>query len=155
LRLPAFPIVPTGRALALLVLLTPVALVVAATAPSAWIVAPAAALTVLVLVLLDGWMAGSLHRLDIHVPHDAEVGQPAAVQVTAELARDSDAARPEAALGFDARLGLHGAVDFTLAGYGRTTIRKEGSGLVQLRSQCSQGGSPFAVEAEARRTGTC
>lgn len=40
-------------------------------------------------------------------------------------------------------------------GYGRTTIRKEGSGLVQLRSQGSQGGSPFAIEGEARRTGTC
>lgn len=40
-------------------------------------------------------------------------------------------------------------------GYGRTTIRKEGSGLVQLQSQGSQGGAPFAIEAEARRTGSC
>lgn len=40
-------------------------------------------------------------------------------------------------------------------GYGRTTVRKEGSSLVQLRSQGSQGGSPFAIEAEARRTGAC
>lgn len=40
-------------------------------------------------------------------------------------------------------------------GYGRTTIRKEGSGLVQLRSQGSQGGTPFSIEGEARRTGSC
>ena len=40
-------------------------------------------------------------------------------------------------------------------GYGRTTIRKEGNGLVQIRSQGSQGGLPFTLEAEARRTGPC
>ena len=40
-------------------------------------------------------------------------------------------------------------------GYGRTTIRREGSGLVQLQSQGSQGGSPFSIEGEARRTGPC
>ncbi|MXO70914.1 hypothetical protein GRI99_04595 [Altererythrobacter buctensis] len=40
-------------------------------------------------------------------------------------------------------------------GYGRTTIRKEGSALVQLQSQGSQGGGPFALAGEARRTGPC
>lgn len=40
-------------------------------------------------------------------------------------------------------------------GFGRTTIRKEGSGLVQLQSQGSQGGSPFAIAGEARRVGPC
>lgn len=40
-------------------------------------------------------------------------------------------------------------------GYGRTTIRREGSALVQLQSQGSQGGSPFALVGEARRTGPC
>ncbi|MES2698465.1 MAG: DUF3617 family protein [Pseudomonadota bacterium] len=40
-------------------------------------------------------------------------------------------------------------------GYGRTTIRSEGSNLVQLRSQGSQGGLPFAIEGEVRRTGSC
>ena len=40
-------------------------------------------------------------------------------------------------------------------GYGRTTIRREGSGLVQLSSQGSQGGLPFSIEGEARRTGPC
>ncbi len=40
-------------------------------------------------------------------------------------------------------------------GYGRTTIRKEGSALVQVRSQGIQGGTPFSLEGEARRTGSC
>jgi len=40
-------------------------------------------------------------------------------------------------------------------GYGRTTIRKESNTLVQVRSQGIQGGSPFSVEVEARRTGRC
>jgi hypothetical protein len=40
-------------------------------------------------------------------------------------------------------------------GYGRTTIRSEGSNLVQLRSQGSQGGLPFVIEGEVRRTGSC
>lgn len=40
-------------------------------------------------------------------------------------------------------------------GYGRTTIRREGSGLVQIRSQGIQGGTPFSLEGEARRTGSC
>lgn len=40
-------------------------------------------------------------------------------------------------------------------GYGRTTIRREGPGLVQVRSQGIQGGAPFSIEGEARRTGGC
>jgi hypothetical protein len=40
-------------------------------------------------------------------------------------------------------------------GYGRTSIRRETPGLVQLESQGIQGGMPFQVTAEARRTGSC
>ena len=40
-------------------------------------------------------------------------------------------------------------------GYGRTTIRREGSRLVQLRSQGIQGGAPFSIEGEARYVGNC
>lgn len=40
-------------------------------------------------------------------------------------------------------------------GYGRTRIRREGSGLVQVSSQGIQGGMPFSLEGEARRTGPC
>lgn len=40
-------------------------------------------------------------------------------------------------------------------GYGRTTIRREGSGLVQIRSQGLLNGQPFSIEGEARRQGSC
>ena len=40
-------------------------------------------------------------------------------------------------------------------GYGRTSVRREGSRLVQLRSQGTEDGQPFSVDAEARYTGAC
>lgn len=40
-------------------------------------------------------------------------------------------------------------------GYGRTSIRRETSGLVQVDSQGISDGQPFDVSAEARLTGTC
>ncbi len=40
-------------------------------------------------------------------------------------------------------------------GYGRTTIRREGNALVQIRSQGVRAGAPFSLEGEARRTGSC
>ncbi len=40
-------------------------------------------------------------------------------------------------------------------GYGRTNIRKETGGLVQIESQGIASGLPFQFAAEARRTGTC
>lgn len=40
-------------------------------------------------------------------------------------------------------------------GYGRTSIRKETSALVQIESQGIAGGLPFQFKAEARRSGAC
>lgn len=40
-------------------------------------------------------------------------------------------------------------------GYGRTSIRRETSALVQLESQGVHNNMPFQMTAEARRTGTC
>ncbi|MEN7537529.1 hypothetical protein [Aurantiacibacter flavus] len=40
-------------------------------------------------------------------------------------------------------------------GYGRTSIRREGNRLVQLRSQGIEDGKPFSIEAEARYVGAC
>lgn len=40
-------------------------------------------------------------------------------------------------------------------GYGRTSIRRETSALVQLESQGIHNGMPFQMTAEARRTGPC
>ncbi len=49
------------------------------------------------------------------------------------------------------------AVQYTCPrnGYGRTNIRKETNGLVQIESQGISGGLPFQITAEARRTGSC
>lgn len=107
------PIVPSGRALLLLALFAPLAVVIAATAPGAWIVAPAAALTLLALTALDGLFASGLRELKLAAPEDAEVGQPFRVTVLAEFARPGRGT-PQAALGFDARLGERCAAEFTL-----------------------------------------
>jgi hypothetical protein len=40
-------------------------------------------------------------------------------------------------------------------GYGRTSIRREGNGLVQLQSQGIIDGAPFAISGEARHSGGC
>jgi hypothetical protein len=40
-------------------------------------------------------------------------------------------------------------------GYGRTSIRREGNALVQIRSQGIEGGTPFSFTAEARQSGSC
>ena len=40
-------------------------------------------------------------------------------------------------------------------GYGRTSIRREGSGLVQLQSQGIIDGAPFSISGEARHSGSC
>ena len=48
-------------------------------------------------------------------------------------------------------------VQYTCRGsnYGRTSIRRETSSLVQVESQGIAGGLPFQFTAEARRTGAC
>ena len=40
-------------------------------------------------------------------------------------------------------------------GYGRTSIRREGNRLVQLRSQGTEDGQPFSIDAEGRYVGAC
>ncbi|MCJ2184858.1 hypothetical protein MTR62_19500 [Novosphingobium sp. 1949] len=40
-------------------------------------------------------------------------------------------------------------------GYGRTTIRRETDGLIQIDTQGIHGGLPFAFSAEGRRLGPC
>lgn len=40
-------------------------------------------------------------------------------------------------------------------GYGRTSIRRESSNLVQIDSQGIIDGAPFAFKAEARHSGSC
>jgi uncharacterized protein (DUF58 family) len=113
--LPALPIVPSAAAVAILLLIAPLALLLAAAAPGAWIVAPAAALALLGLALADGALAGRLVELKLTAPTDAEIGRDARLVVLAEIAGRASAAVPEAALGFDPRLGHAGVLRFPLA----------------------------------------
>lgn len=110
------PIVPSAKALVILALFAPVAVVIAATAPSAWIIAPAAALTLVLMIVLDGWMAGGLADFDLTPPLDTEVGEDTPIGITASLKRRLSQKPPEAALGFDPRLGGQGAAIVTLQG---------------------------------------
>lgn len=40
-------------------------------------------------------------------------------------------------------------------GYGRTSIRRESNGLVQIQSQGIADGTPFSISGEARHAGKC
>lgn len=111
------PIVPSAKALVILALFAPIAVVVAATAPSAWIIAPAAALTLVVMILLDGLMAGGLAEFKITPPLDTEVGEDTGVAITATLKRNASKP-PEVALGFDPRLGGLGTANTALKNTG-------------------------------------
>jgi len=111
--LPALPIVPTARAAWVIAGLAPVALLIAAASPQAWVVAPAAGLALVVMVMLDGLLAGRCESHELAAPADIEVGQPALIAVHAALRRN--AGRPEAALEFDPRLGLAGRADLRLS----------------------------------------
>lgn len=40
-------------------------------------------------------------------------------------------------------------------GYGRTSLRREGEGLIQVQSQGIADGAPFSISGEARHSGAC
>jgi len=108
------PVYPTGRAVALLVVLAPLGLLLAALAPQGWALAPAAGGVVLLLALLDGLLAGPVRVEHVDVPGDAEVGQDLVLGAAVEAgprARDV-----QALLALDARLAPGGRVALTSIG---------------------------------------
>ncbi|NBC88629.1 MAG: DUF58 domain-containing protein [Alphaproteobacteria bacterium] len=111
-RLPALPIVPTLRAAWVMAALAPLALLVGAAAPGAWVIAPAAGAAFVVLVVLDGLVAGPCARHEVTAPADTEVGRPCILEVHALLR--AGAGEPTAALEFDPRLGLAGRAELRL-----------------------------------------
>jgi uncharacterized protein (DUF58 family) len=100
-------IVPTLRAAILVALAAPVALVIAAAAPGAWIAAPALGGALLVLVLADALVAGSLRDARLTVPGDVEVGAESRLLVHARFAAGQPG-RVEAAVALDPRLAPGG-----------------------------------------------
>lgn len=109
-----FPIVPTARAAWLVALAAPVALVLAAAAPGAWVIAPAGGAALLVLIVLDGLLAGRLDEWKVAAPADAEVGEPVALRVLEEIGSRSGTAAVEAAVACDPRLAPEGRATLAL-----------------------------------------
>lgn len=109
-----FPILPTARAAWMTALAAPLAIVIAASAPDAWLVVPAAAVALLVMVLLDGALAGRLVDWRVSTPADCEVGEPFALAVSAEIAGRAAGSLPEASLAVDPRLVEGGVLSLRL-----------------------------------------
>jgi uncharacterized protein (DUF58 family) len=112
------PFVPTTRAAVLIALAAPVALLIAALAPGAWVVAPVLGLTVLALVAADAFLAGRLVDVRVIAPADMEVGGDGRIAVLADFAGRNAAgpwASVEAALALDPRLAPGGRTSFALA----------------------------------------
>ncbi|MCX7864568.1 MAG: DUF58 domain-containing protein, partial [Novosphingobium sp.] len=110
-------IVPTQRAVWLLALSAPLALVIAAFAPGTWIVAPALGAVMLALVLADAVAAGRLVDLRFPLPADVEVGAEGVILAQAAFAGGWRSA-VRVALDCDVRLIVGGRCTFTLEGDG-------------------------------------
>ena len=96
-------IVPTLRAAVLIALAAPVALVIAAVAPGAWIAAPLLGAALLLAVIVDALLAGSVHDVRVTVPHDVEVGAASSLLVHAAFTGGARS-KAEVAISADPRL---------------------------------------------------
>jgi uncharacterized protein (DUF58 family) len=135
---PLLIVAPTERAAWLAAGLAPVALVIAATAPGAWVIAPIIAGALLALVIADALLSGRNTDWAIQAPTDVEVGQPAALAITARFAggRQRNIA---AALACDPRLAPGGRITLNLAAMpdmpgwrGETTLTAERRGTAEV-----------------------
>ncbi len=108
-------IVPTARTATLAALAAPLALVVAAAAPGAWVLVPAAGMALLALVLLDGLMAGRLRDVRLAAPTDTEVGGSMDIAVMADIVARRSNRPPQASLQCDPRLADRGRIDLLLS----------------------------------------
>ncbi len=111
---PGFAIpVPTARAAILAALAAPLALLLAALAPGAWVAAPALGAALLVVVLADALAAGRLADLQLTTFPDIEVGAESWLQVRAGFAGGRRASA-DCALALDPRLVAGGRIGFAL-----------------------------------------
>lgn len=106
-------ILPTARTAVLLALAAPLALLVAAVSPGAWIVAPALGGALLLLVVADALVAGQLTDVRLIAPPDLEVGHSGQVTVLADITGRL-AGSADVSLALDPRLAPGGVLGFTL-----------------------------------------
>lgn len=114
MSLPRARIVPTARAALLVAAAAPVAVLIGASAPGAWVAAPIIGLAMILLVLLDALLAGRAADADLFAPGDVEVGEDSALLVRARFAGGRPRA-VSAALAGDERLLDAGRGELTLA----------------------------------------
>jgi uncharacterized protein (DUF58 family) len=107
------PFLPTTRAALLIALAAPVALLIAAIAPGAWVVAPALGVAIFALVAADAFLAGKLVDARVITPADMEVGGDARITVLADFT-GRNGGTVEAALALDPRLAPGGAATLGL-----------------------------------------
>ncbi|MEZ5693782.1 MAG: DUF58 domain-containing protein [Altererythrobacter sp.] len=153
-----FPILPTARAAWLVALAAPVAVVIAAAAPGAWVLAPAAGVALLVVVLLDGALAGRLADWRLHTPNDTEVGEPMDVTLVADFAGRAAFSKPDVALQLDPRLADGGRAEFrlsrdaeTASWQGKTTLTPTRRGPAEIGRMWLQWTGPLGLGARQVR----
>ena len=95
--------VPTGRAALLVAAAAPAALLLAVLVPGSWAAAPLLGTLVLAFVALDALLAGRAKTIDLSALPDAEVGEPAWMEVLASFG-GGWRSRVDCALASDARL---------------------------------------------------
>ncbi len=111
----AWHVAPTARAIGILVILALASLPIAAVAPGAWTVGPAAAGALGLLILADAVLAGGVIAFRVTAPAHGEVGEPLPVRVEAQLARGGGWTRPRAAVETDSRICAGGRLNILLA----------------------------------------
>ena len=141
------PVVPTERAAWGIAAFAPIALLVAAVAPGFWVIAPITAAGLIILVLLDAGLAGSVHKWEIEAPADTEIGQSTDLILSARHT-SSRAREVEGALETDPRLATGGSVRLNLA-YDSDKRHHEGCTTVHPTRR----GSSDIVRAWLRWTG--
>ncbi|MEL7445984.1 MAG: DUF58 domain-containing protein [Pseudomonadota bacterium] len=120
-----WPIVPTERAAWIAAGIAPIALLIAALAPQAWIVGPFAGALLLAAIVFDAVLAGRFIDYTAEIDRDVEVGQTLSFKVNLDVERARSA---EVSLAFDPRLGNNGRITFPLApGSSGTTLTGEGN----------------------------
>ncbi|GGC33881.1 hypothetical protein GCM10011371_21620 [Novosphingobium marinum] len=97
-----------------LALAAPVALVVSAVAPGAWIVAPSLCGALVLVTILDALAAGKLLEFSVEPPANVEVGSEALIALRARFA-GGQRTQVEVALDCDSRLAAGGRIQARLA----------------------------------------
>lgn len=105
---------PTGRAIWLIALGAPIAAILAAIIPALWAIGAAWALTLLLLLLLDGLVAAKANDVRLAVANSAEIGAPLQLALAAEFSGRIAPRNLSGNLGLDQRLAEDGAVAFSL-----------------------------------------